>query len=218
MSFWNHFVKLLLSLLQPPFIKKESINCPVLIILFIIWGGGPSKITIFKNSNFLVSNGGREFIKEIDHKFHNLVHQVSNWKKNTFCWRYITFSLKELNRLNTWKKLANFVFLVTSSGCESDIFLCRSWIWWKKFGKKRVQQRLQQAFWTKVAVTIQVITRIQTPPSWCRETLRSSQKAQDTTFYPDQVSGKAFLAKLFLLFYIQWSINYPNLFRRLEKE
>ena len=83
MSFWNHFVKLLLSLLQPPFIKKESINCPVLIILFIIWGGGPSKITIFKNSNFLVSNGGREFIKEIDHKFHNLVHQVSNWKKKT---------------------------------------------------------------------------------------------------------------------------------------
>ena len=151
-------------------------------------GWGPSKIAIFKNSNFLGSNGGREFIIKIDHKFHN-------WKKANFCWKvHITFSLKELKSQWTQylEKVTGFVFLVTS--CVSDIFLCRSSIWWKKFGKKRVQQSLQQAFWTKVAVTIQDITQIQTPPSWCRETLRSSQKAQDTTFYPDQVSGKALLS------------------------
>ena len=91
--------------------------------------------------------------------------------------------------------------------CELDTFPnCRSWIWWKKFGKKRVQLRLQQAFWTKVAVTIQDITQTLTPPSWCRETLRSSPKAPDTTFYPDQVS-QTFLS-FFYFPLIQWSIQY----------
>ena len=100
--------------------------------------------------------------------------------------------------------------------CELDTFPnCRSWIWWKKFGKKRVQLRLQQAFWTKVAVTIQDITQTLTPPSWCRETLRSSPKAPDTTFYPDQVS-QTFLS-FFYFPLIQWSIQYPNLFGRLSR-
>ena len=169
-------------------------------------GWGPSKIAIFKNSNFLGSNGGREFIIKIDHKFHN-------WKKANFCWKvHITFSLKELKSQWTQylEKVAGFVFLVTS--CVSDIFLCRSSIWWKKFGKKRVQQSLQQAFWTKVEVTIQDTTQTLTPPSWCRETLRSSPKAPDTTFYPDQVSQTFFYFSL-----IQWSIRYPNLFGRLSR-